>query len=102
MRFLHIIIAMVIVAGCAQRNYPHIKFTEEQLVRDCHYLATISETSDPAILFFRFREFSQNRVLQRAERLGATHVVWLQNYTPGSAALVYRCQNQHDCISLEE
>ena len=63
------------------------------MVQDCHYIETLAENSDPGRLLpkYRFSDAEQT-VLHRADRLGATHIVWVYNYPRmGSAAEVYQC-----------
>ena len=68
---------------------------EEGMVNACHYLDTISETSDPGknITYYKYYKYydGELKVLQRADHMGATHLVWLYNYAIGSAGAAYRC-----------
>ena len=65
---------------------------EEAAMGTCQYLGTVSETTDPDQIFFRFAATdSARRVHQRARALGATHMVWLYQNTTGASALAYRC-----------
>ena len=78
--------------ACAKQPVTGIVVTEARMVRDCQYLETIAENSDPGKLFIWRQDYDgQCKVLARASRLGATHLVWLYDYAAGSAALVYHC-----------
>ena len=95
MKAFSIILIICLALGgysCSSR-YPHIVQTETQMVRDCQYLDTIAENSDPGIILPKYRPSeAEQKVLHRADRLGATHIVWVyNNQRMGSAAEVYRC-----------
>ena len=82
------------LGGCIWSNrYVHIVRTESQMVQDCEYLDTIAENSDPGRMVPKYRPSdAEANVLHRADRLGATHIVWVYNNPRmGSAAEVYRC-----------
>lgn len=86
----------LILGGCIGSNqYVNIVRTESQMVQDCQYLDTIAESSDPGRILPNLRPSDAERnVLQRADRLGATHIVWVYNDPRmGSAAEVYRCDD---------
>jgi hypothetical protein len=88
---LCVLIAMTCFA-CAGQPVTGVVVTEASMVRDCRYLETIAENSDPGKLFVWWQNYDgQRKVMARASRLGATHLVWLYDYAPGSAALVYDC-----------
>ena len=93
MKTFLIFVLLVSIWACASQNrFPDLIRTDEKLVWDCDYLDTISELSDPGRLLPRYLENdAELKVLQRADRLGATHIVWLYNYRIGSAASVYCC-----------
>lgn len=82
------------LCGCTQNRFPNLSVAEEEMVQNCQYLDTISETSDPGKLgsskYGKFYD-GEKKVLERASYLGATHIVWLYNYAIGSSASVYRC-----------
>ena len=65
------------------------------MVQDCQYLDTISETSDPGkfVTSYQFVRFydGELKVLERADNMEATHIVWMYNYPIGSSASAYRC-----------
>jgi hypothetical protein len=81
--------------SCTQNRFPNLVIAEESMVQDCRYLDTISENSDPGKLVFPYKygEFydGELKVLERADWLGATHVIWLYNYPIGSSAAIYLC-----------
>jgi hypothetical protein len=81
--------------SCAQNRFSNLVIAEEKMVQDCRHLDTISEQSDPGNLIFPYKygKFydGELKVLERADHLGATHVVWVYNYPIGSSASVYRC-----------
>jgi len=67
------------------------------MVCDCSYLDTISEISDPGKLIFPAKYSNpydgERKVLERANNMGASHIVWMYNYPLGSSASAYRCAN---------
>ena len=94
MKKLLLLFLLFFVWACAsQERYVHLLSAEEQMVKDCQYLDTLSETLDPGRFLPKYRANDAEReVLQRADQLGATHIVWIHNYHRlGSAAMAYRC-----------
>jgi len=67
------------------------------MVRNCSYLDTISEVSDPGKMIFPSKLSNpydgELKVLERASNMGASHIVWMYNYPFGSSASAYRCAN---------
>jgi hypothetical protein len=95
MKKLLIFILLASTWACVQTSPPAVITTQEKMVQDCRYLDTISEISDPGRFLPEYRENdAEIKVLQRADQLGGTHVVWLYHYRIGSAALVYSCDNE--------
>jgi hypothetical protein len=90
------ILLLVLLVGCAKNRFPDLVVAEEGMIWNCEYLDTLSETSDPGKFFHSSTKYSKYydgelKVLERASNMGATHVVWLHNYSVGSSAEVYRC-----------
>lgn len=89
------LISIPILVACTQNRFPNLLIAEESMVRTCDYLDTISETSDPGkpITSYKYYKYydGELKVLERADNMGATHVVWLYNYPVGSSASAYRC-----------
>ena len=90
------VLLLLFLVGCAKNRFPDLVVAEEGMISNCKYLETISETSDPGKFFYNRLKYSQFydgelKVLERAHYMGATHVVWLHNYSVGSSAAVYRC-----------
>ncbi|MGD8521521.1 MAG: hypothetical protein PVF56_10295 [Desulfobacterales bacterium] len=85
-----------ILACTPNQRFSHLVSAEERMVQDCQYLDTLSGNSDPGRILPKYRENDvEHQLMWRADRLGATHMVWLYNYKRvGSAALVYRCEAQ--------
>lgn len=84
-------VSIIFIAGCA-KTIPAVKIAEESMVRDCAYVATLSETADPGRPLDNYRSPEhEDEVLKRAANLGATHVVWVYDFRIGSAAVAYRC-----------
>lgn len=95
-KIIFIIFLSLTLGGCIGSNrYPHIVRTESQMVQDCQYLETIADNSDPGRILPKYRASdAEQYVLHRADRLGATHIVWVyNNQRMGSAAEVYRCSD---------
>lgn len=72
---------------------------EEEMVEDCIYMDTISETSDPGKFMADFNKYrtyydGELKVLERVSYLGATHVVWVYNYPIGSSASAFWCEKK--------
>ena len=86
------LISALFFAACTQ-TLPAVKVAEEEMVQDCQYVATISETTDPGRILDNYRPTEhQDETLQRAANLGATHIVWVYDYRIGSAGIAYRCE----------
>ena len=88
--------ALFSVWACATTpDFPPLIVVAESYVKNCAYVDTISEISDPGdiIIPFENKEYydGQQKVLKRTNGLGATHIVWLYNLPTGSSASVYRC-----------
>ena len=86
--------ALVATIGCTvSRPRPSIIVTEAKIVSACVYLDTLSEISDmgKVQLHPKHTYDAQERVIHRAVKLGATHIVWLHNTPQGSAARAYQC-----------
>ena len=85
-------IIMAIFTAACMKTIPAVKVAEESMVRNCEYVATLSETTDPGKLFYNYLpKESQDKILIRAANLRATHVVWVYDHPMGSAAVAYRC-----------
>jgi hypothetical protein len=90
-----IFISISFLIACTQNRFPNLVIAEEAMVDTCDYLETISETSDPGkpITNYKYYKYydGEMKVLERADNMGATHLVWLYNYPIGSSASAYRC-----------
>jgi len=90
-----ILIGFIILSGCTKNRFPNLFIAEEKMVQDCQYLDTISESSDPGkfVTSYQFVRFydGELKVLERADNMEATHIVWMYNYPSGSSAAAYRC-----------
>ena len=86
---------ILILSACPKNRFPNLAVAEEAMVNNCKYLATISETSDPGkfVTDYHLAQFydGELKVLERAENMGSTHIVWLYNHPIGSSASAYRC-----------
>ena len=89
------LIIFISLAACTPNRFPNLVIAEAGMVRDCQYLDTISETSDPGKFFanYHLNEYydGELKVLERADHMKASHIVWLYNHPVGSAASAYRC-----------
>jgi hypothetical protein len=86
-------ISVVFIAACT-KTIPAVKIAEEPMVQGCTYLATLSETTDPGRRLDNYRHPEhQDKILERAANLGATHIVWIYDYRMGSSAVAYRCDH---------
>ena len=89
-----LILVAVLAAGCTHyRPRPSIAVAEQNMMTGCEFLQTLSESSDmgKVQLHPKYTYDAQERVVHRAVKLGATHIVWLYNYPQGSAARAYQC-----------
>jgi hypothetical protein len=90
-----ILFGFILLSGCTKYRFPDLVVAEENMVRGCQYLDTISESSDPGkiVTNYQFVEFydGELKVLERANNMQATHVVWMYNHPIGSSASAYRC-----------
>ena len=93
---LAIFVIFFMMACTPSQRFDHLISAEEKMVQDCQYLDTLSGNSDPGRFLPKYRENDvEQQLMWRADRLGATHMVWLYNYKRvGSAALAYRCEEQ--------
>ena len=92
-----ILILLVFLSACTKNRFPNLVSAEEGMVRNCGYLDTISEVSDPGKMIVPLKYSNpydgELKVLERANNMGASHIVWIYNYPFGSSASVYRCAN---------
>jgi hypothetical protein len=91
-----ILAGIVLISGCTGNRFANLSVAEENMMLECEYLDTISESSDPGkfVTNYQFVKYydGELRVLERANNMAATHVVWVYNQPIGSSASVYRCQ----------
>ena len=90
-----ILCGVILLSGCTNNRFPNLFVAEEKMVRDCQYLDTISESSDPGkvVTNYQLVEYydGELKVLERANNMEATHIVWMYNHPIGSSACAYRC-----------
>ena len=90
-----ILLGFILISGCTNNRFPNLFVAEEKMVRDCQYLDTISESSDPGkvVTNYQLVEYydGELKVLERANNMAATHIVWMYNHPIGSSASAYRC-----------
>ncbi len=90
-----ILLGFILLSGCTNNRFPNLFVAEEKMVRDCQYLDTISESSDPGkvVTNYKLVEYydGELKVLERANNMAATHIVWMYNHPIGSSASAYRC-----------
>ncbi len=89
-----IIIAIPLLVACTQNRFPNLMIAEEGMVDTCRYLDTFSEISDPGKPLTNYKYYKyydgELKVLERADHMGATHLVWLYNHAFGSSGSAYR------------
>ena len=89
------IIVCLILTGCTKKRFPNLVVAEDGMVQHCQYLDTVSQTSDPGKFVTDYELVNyydgELKVLERANNMAATHIVWLYNYPIGSSASAYRC-----------
>ena len=85
----------IFLSACTKNRFPNIVSAEEGMVRNCSYLDTISEVSDPGKMLFPAKYSSpydgELKVLERVSNMGASHIVWMYNYPIGSSASAFHC-----------
>jgi hypothetical protein len=90
-----ILFGFILLFGCTNNRFPNLSVAEENMMWECQYLDTISESSDPGkfVTNYQFVEYydGELKVLERAHNMQATHVVWMYNHAVGSSASAYRC-----------
>ena len=90
-----ILTGFTLLSGCTKTQFPELLVAEEKMMQDCKYLDTISETSDPGkfVTSYQFVKYydGELKVLERANNMEATHIVWMYNHPIGSSASAYSC-----------
>jgi hypothetical protein len=81
------------MTGCAAKAPYTVAVAEEKMIGHCTYIDTISANSDmgPFQITPRLTYDARDKVLERAEMVGATHIVWLADHSFGSSAMAYYC-----------
>lgn len=93
MKKLILLTCIGFIAACT-KTIPAVKVAEAPMVEGCTCIATLSETTDPGRRLDNYRSPAhQDKILERAANLGATHVVWVYDHRVGSAAVAYRCDH---------
>ena len=88
------VIGILLIVAC-MKTIPAVKVAEEPMVQGCFHIATLVENTDTGRILDNYRPVEhQDKILERAANLGATHVVWLYDYRMGSAADAYHCDHQ--------
>ena len=82
-----------ILVGCAIKAPYTVAVAEETALSHCTYIGTLAENSDMGAFQIhpKFNSDVREKVLQKAEMLGATHLAWLADYPFGASAVVYYC-----------
>jgi len=100
-----LVAALVVLTGCA-RFYGLVE-TDAALMTECAYIGTFAETSNPGredggvVKHYVDTTGVQQRVMQRAARAGATHLVWMHTYSVAAAAQAYRCPETQPLMALQ-
>ena len=83
------------LSACTKNRFSNIVSAEEGMVRNCSYIDTISEVSDPGKMVFPAKYSNpydgELKVLERVSNMGASHIVWMYNYPIGSSASAFYC-----------
>jgi hypothetical protein len=97
--------ALFISTGCA-RHYGLVE-TDATLMAPCECIGTFAETSNPGredggfIKHYVDTTGVKRRVMNRAARAGATHIVWMHTYSIAAAAQAYRCPPNPPLVAAE-
>lgn len=80
-------------SGCVSKLPYTVAAAEEKAVSHCTYIDTLSENSDMGAyqIHPKLMYDASDKVLRRAEKLNATHVVWVADYPFGAAVMAYHC-----------
>lgn len=87
--------AFLLLTGCA--SYYGLVETDAVLMAECACIGTFAETSNPGredggvVKHYADTTGVKQRVMQRAAKAGATHLVWMHAYSVAAAAQAYRC-----------
>lgn len=87
--------AVMILTSCA--GIYGLVETDTLLMGECECIGTFAETSNPGredgglIKHYADTTGVKQRVMQRAAKAGATHLVWMHTYSVAAAAQAYRC-----------
>ncbi len=91
-----ILLVIILLSSCTSSRLPNILVAEEGMMQDCQYLDTLSEVSDPGkfVTSYQFVRYydGELKILERANNMAATHIVWMYNHPIASSASAYRCQ----------
>lgn len=84
------------LSACCWTSPYHAAAVDESQAAHCQYMGTAAVITDMGApqLHPKFHCDARNRVLQQAEMMAATHVVWLGDYPFAAAAAAYRCPDQ--------
>jgi hypothetical protein len=90
-----VLFLFISLSACTKNRFSNIVSAEEGMVRNCSYIDTISEVSDPGKMIFPAKYSNpydgELKVLERVSNMGASHIVWMYNYPIGSSASVFHC-----------
>jgi hypothetical protein len=90
-----VLFLFISLSACTKNRFSNIVSAEEGMVRNCSYIDTISEVSDPGKMIFPAKYSNpydgELKVLERVSNMGASHIVWMYNYPIGSSASAFHC-----------
>ena len=90
-----VLFLFISLSACTKNRFSNIVSAEEGMVRNCSYIDTISEVSDPGKMVFPAKYSNpydgELKVLERVSNLGASHIVWMYNFPIGSSASAFHC-----------
>lgn len=93
--WLLVTLAALFAAGCSK----HVQLIEieEQMAGSFKYIGAFYEGHNPArlssSLLMPYLDVTgcRRRIIERAAKVGATHLVWLYDYGTSAAAMAYQC-----------
>jgi hypothetical protein len=79
--------------GCTTRENMPANALERQAYPGCVYIDTLAANADMGAFQIhpKLSRDGRESILERAQILEATHIVWLADHPFGAAAMVYRC-----------
>ena len=102
MRKMLLAVSLFLLAGCAGvfgKQSPVVEVGERDMVKDCELLTTFTQPAGYWMMGVPYTGCYKYDALQRAEKVGATHVLWRQDLDGIQSTGIlyaYKCPPDHD------